>query len=79
MAIKVKLFAALAEWSGTREVEIPYRPQLNCLELWGEIKSRYPKLTPVRPLFAVNDEYVAPETPLTDGESVLLFPPVSGG
>jgi molybdopterin synthase sulfur carrier subunit len=79
MAIKVRLFAALAEGSGTREVDIAYRPQLTCAELWNEIKTRYPKLAPVRPLFAINDEYVAPETPLTDGESVLLFPPVSGG
>lgn len=79
MAIKVKLFAALAEWSGAREVEISHHPEMNCIALWNEIKQRYPKVAPVRPLFAINDEYVSPETPLRDGESVMLFPPVSGG
>lgn len=79
MAIKVRLFAALADWSGMREMEIAYRAPLSCAELWDEIRTRYPKLAPVRPLFAINDEYVAPETPLNDGQTVLLFPPVSGG
>lgn len=79
MAIKVKLFAALAEWGGTRELDIAYRPQLDCASLWSEIRTRHPKLAMVRPLFAINNEYVPPETTLQDGESVMMFPPVSGG
>ena len=79
MSIKVKLFAALAEWSGAREVEYPFHPNADCASLWSELKSRHPKLASVRPLFAIDDEYVSAETKLQDGQSVLIFPPVSGG
>lgn len=77
--VTVKLFAALSDWAGTREVQIPYRAEINCIDLWTEIKRRYPKVAPVHPLFAIDAEYVSGETVLKDNDSVMIFPPVSGG
>lgn len=77
--IRVSLFAAFAEFVGTRRLDFPYRPGLTCADLWAEIAGKYPRAAAVPPLFAINDEYVPKETPLQDNDSVMLFPPVSGG
>lgn len=77
--IRVSLFAAFAEFVGERRLDFPYRPGLTCADLWEEITGKYPRVAAVPPLFAINDEYVPKETPLQDNDSVMLFPPVSGG
>jgi len=77
--IKVQLFAAFAEFAGTREVLVPYRQGITCSDLWTTIREKYPKLSPIHPLFAIGKEYVPKESVLKDGDAVLLFPPVSGG
>src|SRR3972149_6308191 len=48
---------------------------------WAAVAERSPALLPYRPhtLFAVGQDYVAPEHPLRAGDEVCLFPPVSGG
>lgn len=77
--IKVELFAAFAEFAGTREVLVPYHPGITCSDLWIAIQQKFPKLSPVSPLFAIGKEYIPRESVLKDGDAVLLFPPVSGG
>ena len=77
--IHVSLFAAFAEFTGERSLEFLHREGLTCADLWSEIQSRYPRVASIPPLFAINDEYVPAGTHLKDGDSVLLFPPVSGG
>ena len=49
-----------------------------CLD---EIGSRYAAITAMRAglLTAVNEVYAAGSTPLRDGDTVALIPPVSGG
>ncbi len=79
MAVKVELFAAFAEFAGTREVQIAFQQGMTCGDLWMEMQKRYPKLSPIPPLFAIGKEYVRKEFALKDGDHLLLFPPVSGG
>jgi sulfur-carrier protein len=79
MAIRIQLFAAFAEFAGTRESELPFTPGLRCTDIWSQMSNRYPRLKAMRPLFARNDEYVHPETELQDRDVLMIFPPVSGG
>lgn len=79
MALRIQLFAAFADFIGTRELDWSYREGLTCAGLWQEIQAAHPKVARIPVLFAVGDEYVKPETQLQDGQSVMLFPPVSGG
>jgi molybdopterin synthase sulfur carrier subunit len=79
MAITIQFFAAFADFAGTRRLQLEYRPGLRCADIWKELQMRYPRLAPVPPLFAKEDEYVPPETLLSDGETLMIFPPVSGG
>ena len=79
MAIKVLPFAAFAEFIGARELQIEYRNGMTCAELWKELREKHPKIAKIPPLFAIGEEYVPADTSLKDGDSVLLFPPVSGG
>jgi molybdopterin converting factor small subunit len=77
--IKVELFAAFAEFAGTREISVPFRSGITCEDLWADIRSQYPRLSSIPPLFAIGNEYVRKEYALKDGDAVFLFPPVSGG
>jgi molybdopterin converting factor small subunit len=77
--IKVELYAAFAEFAGTRQVMIPYQPGITCGDIWKVIQEKFPKLSPIPPLFAIGKEYIPRESALKDGDTVLLFPPVSGG
>src|SRR5438105_8952146 len=79
MPVQVKLFAAFAEFAGTRELQVQYKEGMTCKSLWQEIRERFPRLERIPVLFAVGEEYVPPETELHDGQVVMLFPPVSGG
>lgn len=77
--ITVELFAAFAEFAGARKIEIEYRDGLNCEQVWANIAERFPKIRGIRPLYAIDDEYVQPQTLLSEGQTLFLFPPVSGG
>jgi molybdopterin converting factor small subunit len=79
MAVKVELFAAFAEYAGTREVVVSFHTGMTNSDLWKEILLNYPKLASIPPLFAVRNEFVRKESLLNDGDTVLVFPPVSGG
>lgn len=48
---------------------------------WLELTSRYPGLSRFDGsiLFAVNEEYARREAPLASGDTLAIFPPVSGG
>lgn len=77
--IRVSLFAAFADFAGTRQLEIPYRAGMTCADLWQEVVRRHPRMANVPALFAIREEYVPAETLLKEDDPVMLFPPVSGG
>ena len=81
MKVQVRLFARYREAAGRDRVELEL-PEGGTVEAaWAAVVERYPVLRPYRPhtLFAVGQDYVAPEHALRSGDEVCLFPPVSGG
>ena len=81
MKVQVRLFALYREAAGRDRVELELPEGATVEAAWAAVAERYPALLPYRPhtLFAVGQDYVAPEHPLRAGDEVCLFPPVSGG
>lgn len=82
MTIAVLYFAALRELLGRSEERISELPvALTVRGLAARLAARYPQLEPhlgsVR--FAVNESFVDQNAELSDGDTVALIPPVSGG
>ncbi len=81
ITIAVKLFAAYQEAYNQSEIileltaDSPVSAVLDCAI------ASYPELEQWRSLtrFGVNFHFVDPQTPLQDGDEVVLIPPVSGG
>ncbi len=74
--IAVKLFAALREQRGAREVELELEDGARVDDVWHalELGAEPPGL-----VYAVNRAYATREERLADGDEVALIPPVSGG
>jgi MoaE-MoaD fusion protein len=81
MRVRVRLFAQLHEVVGEREVTLDLADGATVAELRTQLASRYPALGPhlANAVCAVDEEYVAPDRPLREGDDVALIPPVSGG
>ena len=80
--VTVKLFAMLKEKAGTAEVALSDRPA-TVQDLLTVMGARFPALRDLlscdRILVSVNQEFVRPDAPLSDGDEVALMPPFSGG
>ena len=78
---KVRLFARLAELTGTRETAVEFAEGLTAGQAFALLAGRYPHLNDCEGsvMFAVNAEYVPPEHILQQGGELALIPPVSGG
>ncbi|HEY4490887.1 MAG TPA: molybdenum cofactor biosynthesis protein MoaE [Acidobacteriota bacterium] len=79
MAIHIKLFAAFAEFIGKREIDVAYKPGMTCEQVWREIQTEYSKVAQIPVLFAINQQYVPADAPLQEGDTLMAFPPLSGG
>jgi molybdopterin converting factor subunit 1 len=81
MNVTVKLFAAARELAGSSEVHIELAPGADVAELRQALAETHPALAPLtaRSLIALNAEYAADNTPITEGNDLALIPPVSGG
>ncbi|MGI8925918.1 MAG: MoaD/ThiS family protein [Tepidiformaceae bacterium] len=81
MAVRVLLFASIADAAGTRQLEVAYRPGDTVASLCERLTSARPELCRFLPtlLFALDEDYVKPSAPVPDGATLALIPPVSGG
>lgn len=81
MRVRVRLFAAIAEAAGTRDLTLEFADGALAGDARDAVAARYPSVALVcaRVALAVNAEYAPPEQPLRDGDEVALIPPVSGG
>jgi molybdopterin converting factor subunit 1 len=81
MKVKVKFFAILRERAGTAEVVKEIRDGSTVADLWQALQQDFPKLnvSGIRLLYAVNQNYVNPDSKLSDQDEVVFIPPVSGG
>lgn len=82
MQIEVLYFAAARERAGTGSEAIDLPDGADLAALVAALSSRHPALEALWPhvRLAVDEAFVADRaTPLADGSTVALIPPVSGG
>jgi molybdopterin synthase sulfur carrier subunit len=79
--ITVKLFAIFQEVLATDELQINLEPSTSVSAIFDRLVSNPPHLEKWRSLtrYAVNLNFVDPQTILKNGDEVALIPPVSGG
>ena len=79
--VKVKLFAIYQEAFETPELELVFPQQTTVGNVLETLIIQKPYLSKWREVtrFGVNLQFVEPDTPLQDGDEVVLIPPVSGG
>lgn len=79
ISVRIQYFAILREQRGLAE-EAVTTDAATAQELYEELRARHGFTLPAsRIRAAVNDEFVAPGTPLKPGDRVVFIPPVAGG
>ena len=76
MRVAVKLFAAVREQAGTRELELDLADDASVDDVWPALGLGD---EPAGLVYAVNRAYVLRDARLSDGDEVAVIPPVSGG
>lgn len=81
IAIVVKLFAAYQEAYGVTEMVLQFPNATPVAAVLERLIAEHPELARWRDItrFGINLEFVEADTPLKDGDEVVLIPPVSGG
>ena len=82
MTIHLLFFGACREAAtGESETTLELTAPVDVRTVWRSLVEEYPGLgrfeTSV--LFAINEEYARPDQLLADGDTLAIFPPVSGG
>jgi molybdopterin synthase sulfur carrier subunit len=79
--INVKLFAAYQESYNQPELTLTVEPGTTVGMVGDRIRAPYPELAALATLtrYGINLEFVEPDTPVQEGDEVVLIPPVSGG
>ncbi len=81
MKIHVLLFGACREAAGAEEMVCEIEEPADVAAAWAALKGRVPALAGFEKsaLFAVNEEHARATDALRDGDTLAVFPPVSGG
>ncbi len=81
MRVKVKLFASFRDICGFNEKELIVSDSIRVSEIVDVLIKGNSELAAKKDtlLVAVNEEYCDPDKILEEGDTVALFPPVSGG
>jgi molybdopterin converting factor subunit 1 len=79
--ITVLLFGACREAAGVSELNLELASPAVAASAWAEIKSHFPQLERFErsALVAINEEHARMDQPLRSGDTLAIFPPVSGG
>jgi molybdopterin synthase catalytic subunit len=79
--VHLKLFAVYRERVGARALDLELPEGATAGAALAALQARHPAVTPLRDqtVYAVNEEYASPDTPLHEGDEVAFIPPVSGG
>lgn len=77
MAIQVRYFASLRDRLGRDQDQLNDSDATTVAEVWQRLWPDTP--LPDNALIAVNHEYSDFNGPVTDGDEVAFFPPVTGG
>ncbi|MBE3551004.1 MAG: Molybdenum cofactor biosynthesis protein MoaD [Brockia lithotrophica] len=79
--IRIRLFSAVSERIGRRELEFPFREGITVGDLRAALAERYPEAQDLWEIsaFAVDEAYASDEDPVAPGALVAVIPPVSGG
>jgi molybdopterin converting factor subunit 1 len=79
ITVHIQYFAILREQRGLARESLT-TAATHAAELYEELRARHGFSLPVdRVRAAINEEFVAWETPLRDGQTVVFIPPVAGG
>ncbi|WP_041739659.1 MoaD/ThiS family protein [Calothrix sp. PCC 6303] len=81
ITISIKLFAAYQEAYGVPEIKLQFPENTPVQGVCDRLIAEHPELSKWRDVtrYGVNLAFVEPNTPLNDGDEVVLIPPVSGG
>lgn len=82
LRVRVLFFGAAREAVGDSEIELELFAPADTRSAFAEVLARFPMLQQRfgrSLLFAVNQEYAAPDAKVRDGDELAVFPPVSGG
>ena len=79
--LTVKLFAKARDLVGSSTVQLAWSDGQVVAHLKQVLSEQYPALVPLIPrlLVAVNNDYAADSTAISQADEVACFPPVSGG
>ncbi len=79
--ITILLFGACREAAGASELRCELAVPATAADAWQELKRRFDELERFErsALVAVNEEHAQRNHPLKNGDTVAIFPPVSGG
>lgn len=77
MPIQVRFFASLKEQLGKPEQNVNAEGIQTVEDVWKRVSQE--QFLPEHILSAVNMDYADANTPVSDGDEVAFFPPVTGG
>jgi len=77
--IDLLFFGATADISGVRRGKRRVSPEIKVSKMLEQLIEEYPKLSTLKLIVSINQEYVSGEEIVRDGDELAIFTAVSGG